>query len=92
MHVDSFSDATIQLNMILMSSIRRALVGFPMESALFVNQKTHLGIIGINQYCIKSAPATMGMRRRVTKSRLKSSSLPASIKDPRPLSPCAISY
>jgi hypothetical protein len=49
--------------MVPMSSRRRAVVKFPMERALFVNQKAHLSTTGINRYYIKSTSATMGMRR-----------------------------
>jgi hypothetical protein len=52
--------------MIPMSSRSRAIVKFPMECALFINQKAHFSITGINQYYIKSASAMMGMRRQAT--------------------------
>ena len=51
--------STRPLNMIPMSSRRRAVVEFPLECALFVNKKAHLSITGINRYYIKSASATM---------------------------------
>jgi hypothetical protein len=51
-------------NMMPMSSRRRAVVEFPLECALFVNIKAHLSITVINRYNIKSASATMGMRRQ----------------------------
>jgi hypothetical protein len=52
--------------MIPMSSRRRAVAKFPMECALSVNKKGHLSITGINQYYIRSASATMGMRRQAS--------------------------
>jgi hypothetical protein len=51
-------------NMVPMSSRRRAVAEFPMECAVFVNQKAHLSIIGINRYSVKSASATMDTRSR----------------------------
>jgi hypothetical protein len=52
--------------MIPMSSRRRAVVEFPIECSLFVNQKALYSITGINQYYIKSASATMGTIRQAT--------------------------
>ena len=50
--------------MIPMSSRRRAVVEFPIECSLFVNQKVHYSITGMTKYCIKSASTTMlGTRR-----------------------------
>jgi hypothetical protein len=45
-----------------MSSRRRAVVEFPIEYNIFVNQKSHLSITGFNQYCIRTASEMMGMR------------------------------
>jgi hypothetical protein len=51
--------------MIPMSSRRRAVVEFPIECSLFVNQKVHYSITGMTKYHIKSASATMlGTRRQ----------------------------
>jgi hypothetical protein len=50
--------------MIPMSSRRRAIVKFPIEFSLFVNQKVHYSITGMTKYYIKSASATMLGRRR----------------------------
>ena len=51
--------------MIPMSSRRRAVVKFPIECSLFVNQKVHYSITGMTKYYIKSASATMlGSRRQ----------------------------
>jgi hypothetical protein len=45
--------------MILMSSGRRAVIKFPIECSLFVNQKVHYSITGMTKYYTKSASATM---------------------------------
>jgi hypothetical protein len=51
--------------MVPMSSRRRAVVEFPIECSLFVNQKVHYSITGMTKYYIKSASATMlGTRRQ----------------------------
>jgi hypothetical protein len=52
--------------MIPMSSRRRAVVEFPIECSLFVNQKVHYSITGMTKYYIKSASATMVKRSQVT--------------------------
>ena len=51
--------------MIPMSSRRRAVLKFPIECSLFVNQKVLYSITGMTKYYIKSASATiLGMRRQ----------------------------
>jgi hypothetical protein len=51
--------------MIPTSSRRRAVVKFPMECSLFVNQKVLYSIIGMTKNYIKSASASMlGTRRQ----------------------------
>ena len=51
--------------MIPMSSRRRAVVEFPFEWSLFVNEKALYSITSMTQYYIKSASATMlGTRRQ----------------------------
>jgi hypothetical protein len=53
------------MNMIPMSSRRRAVSEFSIECSLFVNQKALYNITGMTKYYIKSASATMlGTRRR----------------------------
>jgi hypothetical protein len=48
-----------------MSSRRRAVVEFPFECSLFVNQKALYSITGMTKYYIKSASATMlGTKRQ----------------------------
>jgi hypothetical protein len=52
--------------MIPMSSRRRAVVEFPIECSLFVNEKALYSITGMTKYYIKSASATMVKRSQVT--------------------------
>ena len=49
-----------------MSSRRRAVVEFPIECSLFVNEKVLYSITGMTKYYIKSASATMVKRSQVT--------------------------
>ena len=52
--------------MIPMSSRRRAVVEFPFEWSLFVNEKALYSITSMTKYYIKSASATMLGTRRLT--------------------------
>ncbi len=52
--------------MIPMSSRRRAVVEFPIECSLFVNEKAIYSITGMTQFYIKSASATMVKRSQVS--------------------------
>jgi hypothetical protein len=49
-----------------MSSRRRAVVKFPIECSLFVNEKAIYSITGMTQFYIKSASATMVQRSQVS--------------------------
>jgi hypothetical protein len=52
--------------MIPMSSRRRAVVEFPIECSLFVNEKAIYSITGMTQFYIESASATMVKRSQVS--------------------------
>ncbi len=49
-----------------MSSRRRAVVEFPIECSLFINEKALYSITGMTQFYIKSASATMVKRSQVS--------------------------